>query len=122
MCSAWPSCAWWELLISRCRDANDAHPQVNVDLELPRSWRKFPDMPGLWELCERSLSLVNAAERPAPAEWARPWRTCSTSSAPARSRPRVRAAQGDERTAGPGPAALAGGPSPLAGGDGGDRA
>ena len=47
-----------------------AHPRVNVDLELPRSWRKFPDMPGLWEMCERSLSLVNAAERPAPAEWA----------------------------------------------------
>ena len=47
-----------------------AHPRVNVDLELPRSWRKFPDMPGLWELCERSLSVVNAAGRPAPAEWA----------------------------------------------------
>ena len=43
--------------------------RVNVDLELPRSWRKLPDMPGLWELCERSLSLVNAADRPAPAEW-----------------------------------------------------
>jgi hypothetical protein len=43
--------------------------QVNVDLELPRTWRKLPDMPGLWELCERSLSLVNAADRPAPAEW-----------------------------------------------------
>jgi hypothetical protein len=43
---------------------------VNVDLELPRSWRKFPDMPGLWELCERSLSLVNAADRPTPGEWA----------------------------------------------------
>jgi Phosphotransferase enzyme family len=43
--------------------------KLNVDLELPRSWRKLPDMPGLWELCERSLSLVNAADRPAPAEW-----------------------------------------------------
>jgi hypothetical protein len=42
---------------------------VNVDLELPRSWRKFPDMPGLWELCERSLSLANATERPAPGQW-----------------------------------------------------
>ena len=43
---------------------------VNVDLELPRSWRKFPDMPGLWELCERSLSLVNATDRPTPGQWA----------------------------------------------------
>jgi hypothetical protein len=43
--------------------------KVNVDLELPRTWRKLPDMPGLWELCERSLSLVNAADRPLPAEW-----------------------------------------------------
>ncbi len=43
--------------------------KVNVDLELPRSWRKLPDMPGLWELCERSLSLVNAADRPTPGEW-----------------------------------------------------
>jgi hypothetical protein len=47
-----------------------AGQKVNVDLELPRSWRKLPDMPGLWELCERSLSLVNAADRPTPAEWA----------------------------------------------------
>ena len=44
--------------------------KVNVDLELPRTWRKLPDMPGLWELCERSLSLVNAGDRPLPAEWA----------------------------------------------------
>jgi hypothetical protein len=43
--------------------------KVNVDLELPRSWRKLSDMPGLWGLCERSLSLVNAADRPEPAEW-----------------------------------------------------
>ena len=43
--------------------------KVNVDLELPRSWRKLADMPGLWGLCERSLSLVNAADRPEPAEW-----------------------------------------------------
>ena len=26
-------------------------------------------MPGLWELCERSLSLVNAADRPRPRDW-----------------------------------------------------
>ncbi len=52
-------------LQSRQRSA----PLVNVDLELPRSWRKFPDMPGLWELCERSLSLVNATDRPGPGQW-----------------------------------------------------
>jgi hypothetical protein len=47
-----------------------AASQVSIDLELPRSWRKLPDMPELWELCERSLSLVNAADRPSPGEWA----------------------------------------------------
>jgi hypothetical protein len=46
-----------------------AGQKVNVDLELPRTWRKLPDMPGLWELCERSLSLVNAADRPRPRDW-----------------------------------------------------
>ncbi len=53
--------------------------KLNVDLELPRSWRKLPDMPGLWELCERSLSLVNAADRPAPAEWVASWKSYSAS-------------------------------------------
>lgn len=43
--------------------------QVNIDLELPRSWRKLPDMGELWELCERSLSLTTADERPSPREW-----------------------------------------------------
>jgi hypothetical protein len=47
-----------------------AGEKVNVDLELPRWWRKFPDMPGLWGLCERSLSVVGASERPAPGQWA----------------------------------------------------
>jgi len=43
---------------------------VNVDLELPRSWRKVPDLPVLWELCERSLSLTDVEGRPSPGEWA----------------------------------------------------
>ena len=78
-------------------------------------------MPGLWELCERSLSLVNAAERPAPAEWATALEDLlgvlgATSIAAG-----VRAAQGDEQTAGPA-AGLGRRTSPLAGGDGGDRA
>lgn len=47
-----------------------AADKVNVDLELPRSWRKLPDVPVLWELCERSLSVVDAGGRPSPAEWA----------------------------------------------------
>jgi hypothetical protein len=42
---------------------------VNVDLELPRSWRKVPDLPALWELCERSLSLADVEGRPSPGEW-----------------------------------------------------
>ncbi|HTW10842.1 MAG TPA: hypothetical protein VME46_25305 [Acidimicrobiales bacterium] len=45
--------------------------RVSIDLELPRSWRHLPDMPGLWELCERSLSLASPADRPSPVEWAR---------------------------------------------------
>lgn len=44
-------------------------PDVAVDLELPRSWRRLPDRPGLWSLCERALSVVEAAQRPAPGEW-----------------------------------------------------
>lgn len=42
---------------------------VAVDLELPRSWRRLPDMAWLWRLCERSLSVVGAEHRPAPSEW-----------------------------------------------------
>jgi hypothetical protein len=76
-----------------------AHPRVSVDLELPRSWRKFPDMPGLWELCERSLSLVNAAERPAPAEWAAALEDLLDVLGAAGTAARARAAQGDERPA-----------------------
>jgi hypothetical protein len=76
-----------------------AHPQVNVDLELPRTWRKFPDMPGLWDLCERSLSLVNATDRPAPAEWAAGLEDLLDVLGAAGMAARARAAQGDERTA-----------------------
>jgi hypothetical protein len=43
---------------------------VDVDLELPRTWRKLPGTAPLWRLCERSLSLVNAGDRPGPSEWA----------------------------------------------------
>ena len=47
-----------------------AGDHVDVDLELPRSWRRLPDMPALWRLCERSLSLLGHDRRPAPQEWA----------------------------------------------------
>jgi hypothetical protein len=75
------------------------HPQVNVDLELPRSWRKFPDMPGLWALCERSLSLVDAAGRPAPAEWAAALEDLLDVQGAAGTAARARDAQGDQRPA-----------------------
>lgn len=52
----------------QARQRNGA--RVKVDLELPRSWRRLPDMPGLWDLCERSLSVVAAEGRPSPSEWA----------------------------------------------------
>ncbi len=75
-----------------------AHPQVNVDLELPRSWRKLPDMPGLWDLCERSLSLVNATDRPAPDEWVAGLEDLLGALGAAGMAAQARAAQGDERT------------------------
>jgi len=78
-----------------------AHVRVNVDLDLPRSWRKFPDMPGLWEMCERSLSLVNAAERPTPAQWAAALEDLLDVLGATEMATRARAAQGDERPARP---------------------
>jgi hypothetical protein len=78
--------------------------QVNVDLELPRSWRKFPDMPGLWELCERSLSLVNAGDRPAPAEWLAHLEELLGVLSAGELGASVRQAQGDPRPALPKPA------------------
>lgn len=76
-----------------------AHERVNVDLELPRSWRKFPDMPGLWELCERSLSLVNAADRPTPAQWTEGLEDLLDVLGAGEMAVSARAAQGDERPA-----------------------
>ncbi len=46
-----------------------AGERVKVALEVPRQWRRLPDMPRLWDLCERSLSVAGASERPVPAEW-----------------------------------------------------
>jgi hypothetical protein len=72
---------------------------VNVDLELPRSWRKVPDLPVLWELCERSLSLSDVAGRPSPGEWAAELEhVLDLLSAPALA-VAVREAQGDPRPA-----------------------
>jgi len=73
---------------------------INVDLELPRSWRKVPDLPVLWELCERSLSLADVEGRPSPGEWAAELEhVLDVLSAPALGAA-VREAQGDPRTAG----------------------
>ena len=70
---------------------------VNVDLELPRSWRKVPDLPVLWELCERSLSLADVEGRPSPGEWvAELEHVLDVLSAPALGEA-VREAQGDPR-------------------------
>jgi hypothetical protein len=70
---------------------------VNVDLELPRSWRKVPDLPVLWELCERSLSLADVEGRPSPAEWVTELEhVLDVLSAPALGAA-VREAQGDPR-------------------------
>jgi hypothetical protein len=72
---------------------------VNVDLELPRSWRKVPDLPALWELCERSLSLADVEGRPSPREWAAELEhVLDVLSAPALGAA-VREAQGDPRRA-----------------------
>jgi len=72
---------------------------VNVDLELPRSWRKVPDLPVLWELCERALSLAAVEGRPSPGEWAAELEhVLDVLSAPALGAA-VREAQGDPRRA-----------------------
>lgn len=72
---------------------------VNVDLELPRSWRKVPDLPVLWELCERSLSVSDVEGRPGPGEWAAELEhVLDVLSAPALGAA-VREAQGDPRQA-----------------------
>jgi hypothetical protein len=88
---------------------------VNVDLELPRSWRKVPDLPVLWELCERSLSVADVEGRPSPGEWAAELEhVLDVLSAPALGAA-VREAQGDPRQArGPVPNGTRGGAKRLA--------
>ena len=76
--------------------------RVSVDLELPRSWRKLPDMPPLWELCERSLSLANAADRPTPTQWAAELEELLRILSALDLARAVRQAQGDPRPAGAG--------------------
>ena len=69
--------------------------KVSIDLELPRSWRRLPDMPQLWELCERSLSVVDVPGRPSPAEWAAALEGLLSSMGCADLAGRVRQVQGD---------------------------
>jgi hypothetical protein len=74
-----------------------AAERISVDLELPRSWRRLPDMPGLWEMCERSLSLVDVAGRPHPMEWAAHLEELLDLLGAGDLAAQVRAAQGDPR-------------------------
>jgi len=80
--------------------------KVSVDLELPRSWRRLPDMPRLWELCERSLSVARAGDRPGPGEWARTLEELLDALTASDLAAAVRSAQGDTRSAGPVPEGL----------------
>lgn len=82
--------------------------RVSVDLELPRSWRRLADMPELWELCERSLSLVNAPERPSPSEWAVQLEQLLGTLGATHLAEQVRRAQRDPRPAIPGPGGAGG--------------
>jgi hypothetical protein len=91
-----------------------AAERVSVDLELPRSWRRLPDMAGLWEMCERSLSLVDVAGRPHPMEWSAHLEELLDVLGAGDLAAQVRAAQGDPRASselspapGPRPAGLA---------------
>ena len=74
--------------------------KLNVDLELPRSWRRLPDMPALWELCERALSLAGALDRPSPDEWSAQLEALLDVLGAADLGARVRAAQGDSSSGG----------------------
>ncbi|MGH9106108.1 MAG: hypothetical protein ACRDZX_09765 [Acidimicrobiales bacterium] len=89
---------------------------VNVDLALPRTWRRLPDMPGLWALCERSLSVANAPGRPSPAEWSAHLEELLGLLGAADLGARARAAQGDPAPSG------AGGPASLTSGRAAERA
>jgi hypothetical protein len=87
---------------------------VDVDLELPRAWRKLPGTVPLWHLCERSLSLVNACDRPHPSEWAGELEVLLDRLGSSGLAAAARTAQGDPRSLHPAAAAsLAGRLSPA---------
>jgi hypothetical protein len=71
--------------------------KITVDLDLPRSWQRLPDLSGLWELCELSLSVANASARPGPAAWAAQLEALLGEMGAADLAYSVRAAQGDPR-------------------------
>ena len=71
--------------------------KLNVDLELPHSWRRLPDMARLWGFCERSLSLVDIDGRPTPSEWAAGLEELLQEMGSADLAAKVRASQGDPR-------------------------
>lgn len=71
--------------------------KLNIDLEVPHSWRHLPDMVQLWGLCERALSLVDMPSRPTPGEWAAALEELLHNMGSAELAARVRAAQGDPR-------------------------
>ncbi|HUB69645.1 MAG TPA: hypothetical protein VL984_04420 [Acidimicrobiales bacterium] len=75
--------------------------RVDVDLELPRSWRRLPDMPALWHTCEAALSLVAPAGRPAPAEWCARLEELLAALGASELAASVRQAQGDPVASGP---------------------
>jgi hypothetical protein len=54
-------------------------------------------MPRLWELCERSLSVAGASDRPPPAEWAAQLEELLVAMGAASLATRIRALQGDPR-------------------------
>jgi len=72
--------------------------KISVDLEVPRSWRRLPDMPRLWELCERSLSVAAAKDRPRPAEWGAELEQLLTAMGSASLAATIRVVQGDPRS------------------------
>ena len=87
-----------------------AGEKVSVDLELPRSWRRLPDMPRLWALCERSLSQSDPSSRAGPGEWAAELEELLEVMGAGTVAGRVREAQGDPR-----PSRLGGGGGEVAG-------
>ena len=63
------SCGWSGPPISPSRPASGLWTGCTWTWNFPGPWRRLPDMPGLWELCERALSLADAEDRPGPVEW-----------------------------------------------------